>query len=113
MAKLTTPGLLARMSTALVLAAAPMIGLAQAARAETAPRVLASIPVGDLNLSDPSQVRLFKARVDAAGQAVCAERAQAERLDRWSQRACLRDIQDEVLSKATRQQARALRAAGG
>lgn len=110
-----------RISTLAVLslAALPALGLTQAAQAATAqsksgkPPVLAKIAVADLDLSRPDDARLFKARIDAAGVAVCDARVRAERLDRWSAKACLLDIQDEVQSKLSRDQAKALRAVGG
>lgn len=106
-AKLSTAGILG-------LAALPALGLAQAAHAAPArPPVLATIRVGDLDLSRPDDARRFLARIDAAGETVCDARARAERLDRWSARACRIDIRDEVQSKLSREQARALRASGG
>jgi UrcA family protein len=90
------------------------LGLTQAAQAADAkPAVLARIPIGDLDLSRPDDARLFQARVEAAGEAVCDARTRAERLDRWSAKACRIDIRDEVQSKLSRQQAKALRAVGG
>ena len=90
------------------------LGLTQAAQAAPAkPAVLATIQVGDLDLSRPGDARLFQARVEAAGEAVCDARTRAERLDRWSAKACRIDIRDEVQSKLSRQQAKALRAIGG
>ena len=96
------------------LAALPALCLTQAAQAAPAkPAVLATIPVGDLDLSRPGDARLFQARVEAAGEAVCDARTRAERLDRWSAKACRIDIRDEVQSKLSRKQAKALRAIGG
>jgi UrcA family protein len=106
----------AKLSTVAVLGLAvlPALGLAQAARAAPArPPVLATIAVGDLDLSRPDDARRLQARIDAAGQAVCDARVRAERLDRWSARACRIDIRDEVQSKLSRRQASALRAIGG
>ncbi|MGR4863725.1 UrcA family protein [Caulobacter sp. LARHSG274] len=108
---------IARLSTiaVLALAAVPAVGLSQA---EAAPRTarpapLASIRVGDLDLSRTEDARIFKARIDAAGEAVCAARIRQESLDRWSARACRMDVQDEVRSRLSRPQLRALRSAGG
>lgn len=96
------------------LAGLPVLGLVQPAWAAPArPPVLATIRVGDLDLSRPDDARRFLARIDAAGETVCEARARAEKLDRWSARACRIDIRDEVQSKLSRQQARALRASGG
>jgi len=107
---------IAKLSTAalLGLAALPALGLTQAAQAASSyPAVLVRIPVGDLDLSRPQDVRLLKARIEAAGETVCIARVQAERLDRWSAKACRIDIRDEVQSKLSREQVRALRAIGG
>lgn len=90
------------------------LGLAQAAWAAPAkPAVLATIPVGDLDLSRPDHARLLKARIETTSASVCGARIRAERLDRWSARACRIDLRDEVHSKLTQGQARALRAVGG
>jgi UrcA family protein len=107
---------IARLSTIAVLglAALPVLGLTQAAQAAPAkPPVLATIPVGDLDLSRPDDAHRLKARIEAAGETVCDARVRAERLDRWSAKACRIDIRDEVQSKLSREQARALRAIGG
>jgi UrcA family protein len=107
---------IARLSTAaiLALAALPALGLAQVAHAAPAgPAVLATIRVGDLDLSRPDDARQLQARIEAAGERVCDARVRAEKLDRWSARACRIDIRDEVQSKLSREQARALRAIGG
>jgi len=107
---------IAKLSTIAVLGLAglPVLGLVQPAWAAPAgPAVLATIRVGDLDLSRPDDARRFQARVEAAGKAVCDSRARAEKLDRWSARACRIDIRDEVRSKLSREQARALRARGG
>jgi len=112
---------IAKLSTAalLGLAVLPALGLTQAAQADPLPSkkaypaVLVRIPVGDLDLSRPQDARLLKDRIDAAGEMVCAARVQAERLDRWSAKACRIDIRDEVQSKLSAPQLRALRAVGG
>jgi UrcA family protein len=114
-------GLIAKISTIAVLglAALPALGLTQAAQAAPAqfksgkPVVLAKIAVGDLDLSRPDDARLLKARIDSATAVVCKARTRAERLDRFSARACRLDIRDEVHSKLSDGQARALRAVGG
>jgi UrcA family protein len=52
------------------LAAVPALGLLQAAHAaEPTARIL----VGDLNLNEPAQAAVFKARVDTQGQALCRQ----------------------------------------
>jgi UrcA family protein len=113
--------IIAKLSTIAVLglAALPALGLAQAAQAAPIPSkqaqapVLTTIAVGDLDLSRPDQARLLKARIEIAGAAVCDARVRAERLDRWSAKACRIDIRDEVQSKLSAPQLRALRAVGG
>jgi UrcA family protein len=105
-----------KLSTVAVLglAALPAFGLAQAAQAApTIPPVLATIPVGDLDLSRPDDARRLQVRIDVAGETVCDSRTRAERLDRWSARACRIDVRDEIQSKLSREQAKALRAVGG
>lgn len=97
--------------TVLVLTAATAVGAAQAAPAR--PAVLARVAIGDLDLSRPDHARLFKARVEAAGAVVCDARIRAEKLDRWSARACRRDVEDEVRSKLSRRREKALAAADG
>ena len=107
---------IAKISTVAILglAALPALSLTQAAQAAPAkPAVLATIPVGDLDLSHPDHARLFKARVEATGKAVCDARTRTERLDRFSAKACRIDIRDEVQSKLSREQAKALRSVGG
>ena len=95
------------------------LGLTQAAWAAPAqsksgePAVLAKIPIGDLDLSRPEDARLLRARVEITSTAVCGARIRAERLDRWSAKACRIDIRDEVHSKLSRKQSSALRAIGG
>lgn len=105
---------IAKISTAavLALAALPVVGLAQAAHAApTAPVV--RIPIGDLDLTRPDDARLFKARIDAAGEATCDARARREKLGSWSAHACRLDFQDDVRALLTRPQMRALRSVGG
>ncbi|HWW26839.1 MAG TPA: UrcA family protein [Caulobacter sp.] len=107
---------IAKLSTAAILglAALPALGLAQAAYAGPAtPAVLATIRVGDLDLSRPDDARRLQARTDAASEMVCDARSRAKKLDRWSAGACRIDIRDEVRSKSSARQARALRAVGG
>jgi UrcA family protein len=102
------------MVAVLGLAVLPALGLAQAARAETPePAVLARIQVGDLDVSRPDHARQLKARIDVATAAVCDARLRAERLDRWSAAACRIDVRDEVQSKLSQPQLRALRSVGG
>jgi UrcA family protein len=55
----------------LSLAFVPVVGLTQAANAAERDTSAVSIPVADLDLSNPAQAKIFKARVDAASQTVC------------------------------------------
>ena len=106
---------IANLSTAalLGLAVLPALGLTQAAQAASPyPAVLVRIPVGDLDLSRPQDARRLQARIAAAGETVCVARAQAQQLDRWSAKACRIDVRDEVQSKLSAPQLRALRAVG-
>ena len=112
---------IAKLSTVavLALAALPILGLTQTAQAEPAqsksgkPRVLATIPIGDLDLSRPDHARVLKARVETTSAAVCGARLRAERLDRSSAWACRIDFRDEVHSKLSPGEARVLRSVGG
>jgi UrcA family protein len=107
---------IARISTVamLPLAALPALSLAHGAQAAPAQMaVLARIPIGDLDLSRPDHARLLKVRIETTRTNVCDARIQAENLDRWSARACRRDVDDEVRSKLSATQARALRGVGG
>lgn len=112
---------IAKLSTVAVLglAALPTLGLTQVAQAASVtsnapePMVLARIPIGDLDLSRPDHARLLKTRIDIASATVCDARIRAERLDRWSAAACRIDIRDEVQSKLSQPQLRALRSVGG
>lgn len=98
----------------LSLAVLPPLALTQAAEAAPVkPAALARIPVGDLDLSRPEDARVLKARIETTSAAVCGARIRAERLDRFSAAACRIDIRDEVHSKLSDGQSRALRAVGG
>ncbi|MCY1645610.1 UrcA family protein [Caulobacter sp. SL161] len=88
----------------LSLAAVPVLGLTQAANAsESDPRV--SIAVSDLNLSNPAQAALFKARVQQAGETLCRAKLRNNTLD-MSFGQCRMEVQREAerqLSKPQRQ----------
>ena len=105
---------IAKVSTTaiLALAALPALGLTQAAHAApTAPVV--RIPIGDLDLDKAEDARVFKARIDAAGEAMCQTRTRQEKLGAWSAHACRLDFQDDIRALLTRPQMRALRSVGG
>lgn len=86
----------------LSLAAIPVLGLTQAAHAA---EPVARIAVGDLNLSNPAQAAVFKARVDAGAEALCRAKARQNTLD-MSFNTCREAVRREVnlqLSKTQRQ----------
>jgi UrcA family protein len=62
----------------LSLAAIPVLGLTQSANAA---EPVARIAVGDLNLSNPAQAAVFKARIDAGAEALCRAKARSNTLD--------------------------------
>jgi UrcA family protein len=105
---------IAKVSTAaiLALAALPAFGLAQAAHAAPAAPVV-RIPIGDLDLGKAEHARIFKARIDAAGETMCQARTRQDRLGAWSAHACRLDFQQDVRALLTRPQMRALRSVGG
>lgn len=91
----------------LSLAAVPVLGLTQAANAaEREPS--ATISFGDLNLSDPSQAAVFKARVDKAGQDLCqAMQRSNEGLD-MTVGSCVAKVRREATSQLPKHQRQAL-----
>lgn len=62
----------------LSLAAVPIMGLTQAANAA---EPTARIAYGDLNLANPAQAAIFKARVETASRALCMAKLRAGQLD--------------------------------
>ncbi|ENZ83179.1 MULTISPECIES: UrcA family protein [Caulobacter] len=90
----------------LTLAAVPALGLTQAASA--APREpVARVAFGDLNLSQPAQAAIFKARVDAAGEKLCRERINAG-LTSLPLRGCMGEVHREVDRQLSDNQRQAL-----
>jgi UrcA family protein len=86
----------------LSLAAIPVLSLTQAAHAA---EPVARIAVGDLNLSNPAQAAVFKARVEAGAEALCRAKARQNTLD-MSFNNCREAVRREVniqLSKKQRQ----------
>ncbi len=77
----------------LSLAAVPVLGLTQAANA--AERV-ARVAYGDLNLVNPSQAKIFKARVDAASEDMCRAKLRSGDLSGMTYRGCVVAFQREV-----------------
>jgi len=89
----------------LSLAAIPVLGLTQAANAG---ELQARIAVSDLNLSNPGQAALFKARVDNAAQTLCSARARDNTL-RYSFNDCRVSVQREVHGQLSTSQRKALK----
>lgn len=76
----------------LSLAAIPVLGLTQAANAA---ELAARVPYGDLNLANPTQAKIFKARVDAAGETFCRQKLDNGDLS-TTMRGCLAAVRREV-----------------
>ncbi|PTS88495.1 MULTISPECIES: UrcA family protein [unclassified Caulobacter] len=89
---------------ALSLAAIPVLGLTQAANAA---EPVARISVGDLNLSNPAQAALFKARVETAANALCRAKARNHSLD-MPHGVCVAEVGREVSRNLTSPQRKAL-----
>jgi len=87
----------------LTLAAVPLIGLTQAAHAAPV-----TVRVGDLNLANPADAAEFETRAADATKRFCRARANHERLDLMSRRACAIDVRDEINEKLSDKQRQAL-----
>lgn len=86
----------------LSLAAIPVLGLTQAANAA---EPIVRVSYSDLNLSNPAQAAIFKARVETAGEALCRAKLRSGDLD-MPLRGCVAEVHREVerqLPKAQRQ----------
>ena len=86
----------------LSLAAIPVLGLTQAANAA---EPVVRVSYSDLNLSNPAQAAIFKARVETAGEALCRAKLRNGDLD-MPLRGCVTEVHREVerqLPKAQRQ----------
>lgn len=86
----------------LSLAAIPVLGLTQAANAA---EPVVRVSYSDLNLSNPAQAAIFKARVETAGEALCRAKLRSGDLD-MPLRGCVAEVHREVerqLPKAQRQ----------
>lgn len=86
----------------LSLAAIPVLGLTQAANAA---EPVVRVSYSDLNLSNPAQAAIFKARVETAGEALCRAKLRSGDLD-MPLRGCVTEVHREVerqLPKAQRQ----------
>jgi len=90
----------------LSLAAVPVLGLTQAANAsERDPSV--TISVSDLNLSNPAQAAVFKARVAQAGKTLCRAKLRNNDLD-MSFGQCQVEVQREAARQLSKPQRQAL-----
>ncbi|MET3666919.1 UrcA family protein [Caulobacter sp. 1776] len=79
----------------LSLAAVPILGLTQAANAAEREQTV-RIAYGDLNLASPSQAKIFKARVEAAGEDLCRAKLRAGTLGSLPLRGCVAAVHREV-----------------
>lgn len=77
----------------LSLAAVPVLGLTQAANAA---EITARVPYGDLNLANPSQAQVFKARVETAGRNLCQAKATSAEGLNTTIGACVAEVRREV-----------------
>ncbi len=98
----------------LSLAAIPVLGLTHAANAADR-EPTARIAYGDLNLADPTQARIFKARVETAATELCRAKMDSDEGLTMPLNACIGDAHEQAkhqLSIAQRQAlANGLRAA--
>ena len=91
----------------LSLAAIPVLGLTQAANAAE-PQT--RIAVGDLNLANPAQASLFKARVDAAADQLCRSKARLNPRE-MPHGFCVAEVRREVSHQLSHNQRKALQVA--
>jgi UrcA family protein len=88
----------------LTLAAVPILGLTQAANAA---ETQARIAVGDLNLANPAQAAVFKARVEQATETMCRTEGRTRAMPYG---VCASAVQMEVSRQLSHNQRKALRA---
>ena len=91
----------------LSLAFVPVVGLTQAANAAERDASAVSIPVADLDLSNPAEAKIFKARVDAASKTVCRAKFRSGELQSTI-RFCVVAVNHEAESQLSAKQRRAL-----
>lgn len=91
----------------LSLAAVPVLGLTQAANAAEREPV-ATVSFADLDLSNPSQAAIFKARVDTAGDALCRAKARSSEGLTVTVGGCKADVRREVNAQLSKPQRNAL-----
>ena len=91
----------------LSLAAVPVLGLTQAANAAEVGDASVTVSFADLNLANPAQAKIFKARVQAAGETVC--RAKMNRGELQSTvRACMVEAHQGAERQLSQRQRNAL-----
>lgn len=88
----------------LSLAIVPVLGLTQAANAA---EQTARVSYADLNLTNPQQAAVFKARVEAAGAQVCREKQAAGELN-MTMRGCVADAHRQAAQQLSNTQRQAL-----
>ncbi|WP_425994781.1 UrcA family protein [Caulobacter sp. DWR1-3-2b1] len=91
----------------LSLAAIPVLGLTQAAHAG---EPQARIAFGDLNLSNPAQAAVFKARLGAAADTLCSAKARTNDLN-MSFNDCRVSVEREARRQLSNTQRKALQVA--
>ena len=90
----------------LSLAAVPVLGLTQAASAAERDMSI-TVSFADLNLSNPAQAALFKARVQEAGETVCRAKARNNQLE-MSFGQCVNEAHRDVERQLSANQRKAL-----
>ncbi len=93
---------------ALVMAATPLVALGGVARAQGLDVMPAHIAVGDLDLRTPGDAAVFRQRVDAAADSMCA---QAGGSSLASSADCHKAVYDEAVEKLGSAQQRDLKTA--
>lgn len=92
----------------LSLAAVPILGLTQAANAA---EPTARIAYGDLNLADPAQAAIFKARVEVAADQLCRTKMRSAEGLNMTIRACIDDGHRQAERQLSKPQRQALASA--
>ncbi|WP_297513835.1 UrcA family protein [uncultured Caulobacter sp.] len=90
----------------LSLAAVPVLGLTQAANAAERAQAV-HIAYGDLNLANPAQAKIFRARVDSAGSDLCLAKLRAGELA-TTMHGCVAEVHREVKRQLPAAQVREL-----
>jgi UrcA family protein len=92
----------------LSLAAVPILGLTQAANAA---EPVARVSYSDLNLSNPAQAAIFKARIETAGEQLCRAKLRSDEGLDMPLRACVSEVHREVERQLPKTQRQALASA--